>query len=68
MCEGGLGVSTPRNGNVNATLSTLLKQRQACTTERHPLSLFYGAASMCMLSSPGLIGVVRLPTQQRYVQ
>lgn len=29
MCEGGPGVSTPRNRNVNATLSTLLKYRYA---------------------------------------
>lgn len=67
MCEGGLRVSTPRNGNVNATLSTLLKQRQVGTTELHPFLLFCGAASMYMLSSQGLIGVVRLPTQQRYI-
>lgn len=32
MCEGGLGVSTLRNGNVNVTLSTLLKLTQADST------------------------------------
>lgn len=32
MCEGGLGVSTLRNGNVNVTLSTLLKLTHADST------------------------------------